>query len=932
LNSNNTIDSQGAITNNFAGGGAIAVHVVGGFTGSLISEGTTGSVITTSGGGAGNIGVLLDGASAFTGDITLGSGSNLFANGDNAIGVAIKAPLTGNLLAGSLMTITGVGSTGVLVLKPISGSITTTFGISVAGTSAYTVDKVDPLSGSAVAVAADVSGGIINAGPSISGDTTFSSNLVNSGTAPSFAIQPSIAGASATNITIGILTDTTNPGLSFINRGSIRATDNDPGISTIGVGIGELGTAAHTVTLTGGIFNRGSILSQTETDNIFAKSASAASADATGLLIGNGASINAGGGSAEAFRNEGSIIAAVSGNQPANATPVLVLAGGRLPSFNNPGVVTGVASTTDLSIASLNAYGVRDLSGTLINVDNSGRLATQVTTLTNNAQQAIALDLSHGSANEKFTDSGTVIGDIVFGSAGMSGGVAGNQLIIHGASATVQGAVSAAGAGTIDVHLGDDDTGGAFRTSRARITTLSVGSGGTLELALDKNSATAPIVSATGPVGFGAGSKVALTPSTFLPDSGIYTLIHSGGGLGFADFAGAVAGQPIPFIFNGAITRTSNDLLLTLQRKTATQLGLTGNTATIYEPLAKAALGDSEFGAALLSLNSAADVQAVVNATVPDIAGGVRALTIAMTDQATGVIGARERNLITAPQSARDEFRFWGQEFYNIVRADNNATTPGYGGAGQGVALGVEWGNIQTGRYGIGYTFYSSQETEFHPRDTKTNGDWNLVSAYGGWRTGDFFVTPQINLGLGDFHSRRSIVAGTVARSATAIWSNYLTAGGFTTGYIMNVAGFQIIPEISLDGLYMRDSAYSENGAGGIGLSLKAGDQKSVRGFAGLLGQGTYAWDNGNLQPQLLVGWSHEFLNTPATIDGSFESTPGSPFHLVGPTLEPNRIIGGASFAYVVGNWAAGFNYDASATSSSGTMAQSATISLSSRF
>ncbi len=293
LDSNNTIDSQGSITNNFAGGGAIAVHVVGGFTGSLISEGTTASVLSVSGGGAGNIGVLLDGASAFTGDITLGSGSNLFATGDNAIGVAIKAPLTGNLLAGSLMTITGVGSNGVIVLKPISGSLSTTVGISVAGTATYTIDKVDPLSGSAVAVAANIGGGILNAGSAVDGDGLFTSSLVNSGTAPTLAIQPSIAGASAANITIGILTDTVNPNLSFINRGTIRATENDPGISTVGVGIGEFGAAAHTATLTGGIYNRGTILAQTETDNIFAKTASAASADATGLLIGNGAIINA---------------------------------------------------------------------------------------------------------------------------------------------------------------------------------------------------------------------------------------------------------------------------------------------------------------------------------------------------------------------------------------------------------------------------------------------------------------------------------------------------------------------------------------------------------------------------------------------------------------------------------------------------------------
>jgi uncharacterized protein YhjY with autotransporter beta-barrel domain len=205
-----------------------------------------------------------------------------------------------------------------------------------------------------------------------------------------------------------------------------------------------------------------------------------------------------------------------------------------------------------------------------------------------------------------------------------------------------------------------------------------------------------------------------------------------------------------------------------------------------------------------------------------------------------------------------------------------------------------------------------------------------LVTFYGGWRTGDFFVTPQLNLGEGSFHSRRSIVAAAVTRSATAAWTSYLGAGGLTTGYIIDAGGFQIIPELSLDGLYLRESAYNEVGAGGIGLSLKPQNQNSVRTFAGVLGQGNYSWDTGTLQPQLLVGWSHEFLNTPATIDGSFEATPGSPFHLVGPTLEPNKIIGGASFAYVVGNWSAGINYDAAA--STGTLAQSATISLSSRF
>jgi uncharacterized protein YhjY with autotransporter beta-barrel domain len=723
--------------------------------------------------------------------------------------------------------------------------------------------------------------------------------------------------------------DATSPTFSLVNRGAVRNTENDPGISTIGVGIGELGTAAHTVTLTGGIYNRGSIQAQAESDNSFATSAPSASANATAVLIGNGATINAANLSSFALQNDGSISASETGNKPGTATAVLIQPGGTLPNFSNSGSITGVVTTTDTTIAGLTAYGVRDLSGTLTTVINSGTWSAQVTQLDNGAQRSIAADLSHSSQAETFTNSGSVVGDILFGSGA-------NQLVIEGGNASgsctvacVQGSVNAAGTGTIDVRVSEAGTGGDFRTASAQLSSLNVGSAGVVEFAISKNSTAAPLITTSGATTFNAGSKAVLVPTSFLPASGTYTLVHSAGGLTFADFASSTT-QPIPYIFNGSIVQQNNDLVVTLQRKTAAQIGLTGNSAAIYEPLAAAALNDDQFGADLLSFTSAADVQSTLNTIVPDIAGGVRALTIAMTDQTTGVIGARERALVTAPANARGEFRFWGQEFYNNVSGDSTAVTPGYYGAGQGIAGGVEWGTLATIRYGLGYTFVSSQETEAHPLDTKTNGDWNMLSFYAGWRGGEFFVTPQINIGEGTFTSRRSIVAGSLFRSATADWASYIAAGGLTTGYIFDVGGFQVIPQIALDGLYLREGSYNEVGAGGTGLSLRPQNQQSVRSFTGVVGQGTYSWSNGNLQPQLLVGWSHEFMDSPATIDGSFEAAPGSPFHLVGPTVEPNRIIGGASFAYIVGNWSAGFNYDASA--STGTLAQSATISLSSRF
>jgi uncharacterized protein YhjY with autotransporter beta-barrel domain len=205
-----------------------------------------------------------------------------------------------------------------------------------------------------------------------------------------------------------------------------------------------------------------------------------------------------------------------------------------------------------------------------------------------------------------------------------------------------------------------------------------------------------------------------------------------------------------------------------------------------------------------------------------------------------------------------------------------------------------------------------------------------LASAYAAWRADDVFVAPQINAGAGSMQSRRWIVAGSILRGAFAQWQSEMVAGGFTSGYILDLGDFQIIPTIAVDGLYLRDGDYSETNAGGMGITFTSQNQKSVRGFAGVIGQGNFNYDQGVLMPQIVAGYSREFMNDPATIDGYFEAAPGSPFHLVGPTLNASRFVGGMSLGYVLHNWSAGINYDASANS--GTLAQSATVSISSRF
>src|SRR5205823_8898656 len=258
LNSNNTVENNGVIQNTFAGG-AIGVHIVGGNAGTFVSGAGAGTTISAGGGGTGNFGILLDGSAPFTGNIITTAGGNLIAIGTNSVGLAIQAPLSGNLVLGASSSLVGQNITGVLVAAPVSGSVSILGNIGAAGTATFTSTQVDPLSGSAVAIGSGVSGGILNAGPTGPGDSTPIVTLVATTNLPALAIQPSIASSATADMVIGGSASAANPKFSLINRGTIRNTDNDPGISTIGVQIGETGAAAHSVTLTGGIYNNGTI-------------------------------------------------------------------------------------------------------------------------------------------------------------------------------------------------------------------------------------------------------------------------------------------------------------------------------------------------------------------------------------------------------------------------------------------------------------------------------------------------------------------------------------------------------------------------------------------------------------------------------------------------------------------------------------------------
>lgn len=945
IDSNNTVTNNGGISNKSATG-AIGVLLEGG--GADAAFVGSGRINLQGKDATGGIGIEV-GPVGFTGDITMNAGSTMNVTGDNSTGLAIFGPLVGNVTLAGTVVVIGTDATGLLSTAPITGSIMNSGSISARGTATLSTTEINPESGSALAIGASVSAGIYNAGPADSTDTTLTAVISSQGSAPTVHISPSLAGSAAANLVIGPVDDPKNlaEGFSLLNRGTISSNGTDPGVNSTAILIAG-DSSGHTATLTEGIFNRGTINASA---NSGTGTASAAAADATAIEIGDGGIVSE-------IENTGKINAITNGLAGGAATALLIDADGSLALLKNSGTITATATVPSSGTpAELVACAICDFSGTLTTLINNGTIQAVATELDDDSQVTIAADLSHAASgtNLTFTNAGIVSGDVLFGASSDTLNVEGagqlvgdvlfgsgaNRLNISGTATTaafVNGVISydPTGGGTLLVAVG---SGGTLRTNSADATTFNVAPGGTVTFVL---GATGPapgsnegIITTTAGTSFAASSRVGFGFDSSLPDSGTYALIYAGGGLTFpvgnANAADNVTILGAPFIYDIDLTLpNANELVIEFTRKTAAQLGFKGNIAAIYDPAVEAARGDPLFGAALMSLFTEEAVESALTSLMPDVSGDTRAVAIALTDQSTGPIGARQRTLLQYVNNSAG-LNLWGQEYVHVLSDNGGSGFAGYDGRGFGFSLGADGGTPGSGRYGGGFTFFAGNVQENDPRDSKTEINWYMLSLYSAWRGHVLFFNTQANAAYGTFSGERVIRVDGLRRRATGEWSDYLASGGFSTGLILKGGPFVFMPQWNVDALYVRASAYSESGAFGQDLEIDARSEKSLRSFFGLVIRDNIDLGNGYLEPEIRGGWSYDFLNDPDGVTAAFAdvSNPGLKFTLTPALPSASRIIGGASLSWAYQSWSLGFNYDIAA--SSGALAHSGTVTLTGR-
>ena len=321
-------DNDGDVDGPFAqGSNRFGIRLLGAFTGTVLNSGTIAVE------GNQSAGIALDGA--LTGSLT-NSGS-VGVVGNDSVGIR-AADVSGNVSIGSGSNITAKGhnSIGVLLGGNIGGALTVQGSISATGyrsTSAPAdVSKLDAddllQGGSALVVAGNVAGGVLLDAKPADNSTTdtdedddgvadaneTTASVTSYGAAPALNI-----GSAAQDIAIGAVGSTA---YGLVIKGGVSGLGIYKGVDATGISIGGTG---HSVDLAGGINVSGSVR------------AIAAEADATAIRIGAGTS-------APAIAVSGSVRAESSGATGSVVQSVVIDSGAAVNSIVNSGAIVAQAT------------------------------------------------------------------------------------------------------------------------------------------------------------------------------------------------------------------------------------------------------------------------------------------------------------------------------------------------------------------------------------------------------------------------------------------------------------------------------------------------------------------------------------------------------------------------------------------------------------
>lgn len=842
--------------------------------------------------------------------------------GDNSIGLRTLGTVTGPVNLLGTITARGADSSAVLIGNDVDGRLTLQGSIDASGYRYTTrgsdefiakLDAEDMLQGGpAVLVTGNVSGGVVVDRPPTEADANNADEdgdgipdaNETTGNINSFGSAAAIqVGSTTDSITLGVAGTGTNA-YGFINRGTVTGQGVYDGIAANAIVFG--GNPGQAVVIDGGVRNEGTIASL------------AYEANATAVRFGEGSST-------PTFFNNGAITAGMSSDVAATGTTIQIDAGANLPSINNDGTLL---ASTGGGVADV--YGIRDLSGTLTSITNTGSI--QAVSSANEdgdpiTSQRVAIDVSANTTGVTFIQDGIAstptdadpdtdgdgvtdtnepitIGDVRFGSGAdvldvrngyidgdISFGAGADVLNISGGG-LVRGAISNAD-GDLAVNISD----GVLETRQTGVldvSSLNIGADGNLIVTIDpaaNNASGGMNVSGTATLANGAGLGVRF--NSLLDGPARFDLINAGtlnaGAINMDSFQ---ENSPYLYVVEGGIDNANNTVYADVRQRTTQEAGLISVEASMYDAFYSSLSRDADMRAAFLAQLGRDEFINLYEQLLPDHSGGPLVSLASGVDAVTRALTGRNASAAPGETSA------WVQEI-NFYADKEKTDSYGFRSEGFGIAGGVERGT-GLGALGLSVAFTSSdlEDPESEAEEVLTA---NLLELGLYWRAqGQYWTTwARAAAGYATFESERRFVGAGLNLTSTSDWNGFTLSAAAGASYERNFGRFSIRPEGYIEYFSLSEDGHLEEG-GGDGFDLDIDDRDGhLFSATAAINIGMSMGQNSWLKPELRLGWRQNISVDPGETIARFRS--GGPDF----TLSPDTIEGGGpivGFRLNVGN------------------------------
>ena len=823
--------------------------------------------------GTGRVGILVSGGSTLTGNITNDDLGRITIEGNDSAGVQVAGTLNGNLTSQGTIDVTGDRTYGVLVSGTVNGDVVTAGRISatgedsggvrvtgevngairntasIAATGFRSINRASAevraaldnddllIGGSAIAVGGNVTGGIINDAVTDENNNTVTGELRSTGSAPALLVAASLDGNDNGDVNIGAVgTLADDEFFGIINRGRIASAGINDGIATTGIRVEgtEVNGVLRQTIIEGGLLTTGSI------------SADAFEADSSAVSIGNGAVV-------PVIDIRGITQVTTLSQSGGRAASILIESGAQVNEIRVNAMVR--ASYIGTGVGGF-AAGIVDESGTVDLLLNNGSITTSFTELlpsgteadpTDTTRREIAVDLSANTTGATLrqvtavdpdpTDNvepsiPEIEGDLLFGSGAdalelLNGSIKGDVffgdgddilLIDNGAELT--GAIyDTDGQLTMDIRDGLLALGADTALS---LTSASFGANSRLQLTIDPVAGggfqSASFI-ASGNVSFLEGARISPSLSGLIAQAGTFDLITAGSFSFAENFASMLDTSSLPFLYNVGISQAGgpNVLTITLDRRTAAELGMTINQAAAYDAWFDAVITspDTALTSAFAGLTSATDFYAAYNQLLPEFGAAALQFTLANTDGTTGAIG----NRLDALRRGYGSGGAWIQEIGYYLNRNRSSISQPYNGFGLGLAVGTDRPMVGFDAVGLSLSGFSSEIQEADGFDTPLSSISAQIGIYAGKSFGGLDFITHSAIGLDSFTSERNLELGTVVRTANASWRGYHIASTTKLSKDFALGRWIFSPSASFDYLRLTEEGYKEAG-GGVGFDL----------------------------------------------------------------------------------------------------------------